>query len=71
MERLPVQSSDLASVGYDAETLTLEVEFNSGSIYQYSGVPLDIYEGLMSAGSKGRFFNQFIKKGGYPYARTS
>lgn len=68
MERIPVQSTDLASVGYDPETLILEVEFLNGrSTYQYSGVPLEIYEGLMNAGSKGRFFNQFIRKGGYPF----
>ena len=33
MERIPVESSNLASVGYDSDSLTLEIEFNSGGIY--------------------------------------
>jgi hypothetical protein len=70
MERLPVQSSNLVSVGYDPETLTLEIEFHNGGIYQYIGVPPEIYEGLISAGSKGTFFHQFIKKGGYTYSKV-
>jgi hypothetical protein len=39
MERTPVSSSNLVAVGYDPGSYTLEVEFHSGSIYQYSGVP--------------------------------
>jgi hypothetical protein len=69
MERLPVQSSNLSSVGYDPDSLTLEIGFNNGGIYQYSGVPQEVYEGLMNAGSKGTFFHQFIKRGGYPYIK--
>lgn len=71
MERVPVQSSNLSSVGYDAETLTLEIEFHHGTVYQYFGVPPEIYEGLINAGSKGTFFNQTIKKGGYPCSKVS
>lgn len=67
MERTPVASSNLASVGYDPNSQTLEIEFHSGSVYQYSGVPQSIYQGLMSAASKGSYFDSFIKKAGYPY----
>lgn len=70
MQRTPVQSSNLASVGYDPPSATLEVEFHSSGIYQYFGVPSEIYEGLMSAGSKGTYFDQRIKKGGYPYSKV-
>ena len=69
MERIPVQSSDLASVGYDTNNMTLEIEFHSSGIYQYFGVPPEIHEGLLNAGSKGRFFNQHIKNAGYSYSR--
>lgn len=62
MERVQVESSNLVSVGYNPETATLEIEFHSGSIYQYSGVPEDVYRGLMNAGSKGRYFHQKHKK---------
>ena len=67
MDRETVQSSNIASVGYDLSSSTLEIEFESGGIYQYSGVPQDVYKGLMSAESKGKYFHQNIKNGGYPY----
>ncbi len=69
MERTPVSSSNLASVGYDVSSATLEVEFNYGGIYQYSGVPEDVYQGLMNASSHGKYFDQFVKKAGYPYIK--
>ena len=53
MEREPVESSALASVGYDRDVL--EVEFVNGSVYQYVGVPVWVYEALMMAQSYGRF----------------
>ena len=61
MERQRVSSSDLASVGYDANSQILEVEFNNGAVYQYSGVSQSIYENLMTATSKGHYFNVNIK----------
>ena len=36
MERKKVSSSKIRTVGYDARTQTLEVEFNNGSVMQYS-----------------------------------
>lgn len=71
MERTPVKSSDLASVGYDASSRILEIEFSSGSLYEYSGVPSGVYQGLVAAESKGVYFNEIVKKGGYPYTRIS
>ena len=71
MERIPVQSSTLASVGYDPDSSILEIEFNSGGgVYQYFGVPEFVHEGLMSAGSKGAYFDHHIKKAGYPYSKV-
>ena len=61
MIRQPVASSDLRAVGYDAGRQVLEVEFHSGGIYQYFGVPGSTYSGLMQAGSKGSYFHAFIK----------
>ncbi len=61
MNRQPVQSSNLRSVGYESDTNTLEIEFNSGGIYQYFGVPESVYSGLMSASSKGSYFHENIK----------
>ena len=61
MERAFVSSSNIRSVGYDAESMTLEIEFNSSAVYQYQGVPQAEYEAFMSAGSKGTYFNANIK----------
>ena len=46
MDRTPVSSSNLASVGYDPSTKTLEIEFNDGAVYQYDDVPESEYTGL-------------------------
>lgn len=62
MNRTPVSSSNLASIGYDAESLVLEVEFNNGRVYQYFDVPQGTYDELMSASSKGSYMNNGIKK---------
>ena len=51
----PVESSMMAAVGYDPELEALIVLFNSGKAYQYLNVPPEIYDGLMLAGSKGRY----------------
>jgi hypothetical protein len=69
MEMISVSSTSLAAVGYDNETATLYVQFLNGSNFCYQGVPLDAYEGLLSAGSIGNHFHQFIKNGGYPYCK--
>ena len=61
MDRISVRSSNIRSVGYDPESSRLEVEFNSGSIYQYLNVPESEYEGLMNSASKGRYLNRNIK----------
>ncbi|MDW3094718.1 MAG: KTSC domain-containing protein [Gammaproteobacteria bacterium] len=69
MDRNNVASSNIASIGYDEHTQTLEVEFTNGSIYQYFNVPLALYEQLMNEGSKGRFLNTYIKNA-FPYSRV-
>jgi hypothetical protein len=61
MERIPVSSRNLSSVGYDADSQTLEIEFNHGGVYQYAGVPEGEHQGLMSADSLGKYFNANIK----------
>ena len=62
MNRTPVSSSNIRSVGYDEATATLEIEFESGDIYQYDGVPLDLYKGLLKASSVGTFFHTYVKR---------
>lgn len=61
MIREAVVSSDLASVGYDDEAMVLELEFRNGGVYRYYAVPSAVHDGLMSAQSKGRYFNASIR----------
>ena len=60
MNRTIVRSSNIASVGY--ENGTLEIAFVNGGVYQYLNVLEQIYQGLMTAASKGRYFYDHIKK---------
>lgn len=68
MKRTPVTSSNVAAVGYDPDTMTLEVEFRNGSVYQYFDVAETVYQDLMSASSVGTYLNQNIKST-YRYAK--
>ena len=61
MRRMPVESSAISSVGYDAGSQTLEVEFQSGSVYDYREVPREVYESFLASSSKGRFFARRIR----------
>jgi hypothetical protein len=69
VERIKVTSDLLREVGYDRETETLEIEFISGKIYRYHGVPDHEYETLIIAMSKGRYFQQKID-GQYRFDRV-
>ena len=62
LPRKPVRSSNIASIGYDAASLTLEVEFSTGSVYQYYNVPESVYRGLMNAASHGSYLAQYVKE---------
>lgn len=69
MQRDYVASSNVVSVGYDPTSETLEVEFQSGSIYQYYNVGRTTYEAFMAAPSKGQFLAYQIKNR-FPYSRV-
>jgi len=69
MDRNHVSSSNIASIGHDEGSDTLEVEFLNGSVYQYYNVSKEMYDQLMQAGSKGQFFNTYIKNA-YPFSRV-
>lgn len=61
MKRNPVTSSNIASIGYDEETKSLEVEFHNGDIYKYHPVTLEGYNNLMRAKSIGGHFYAHIR----------
>jgi hypothetical protein len=59
MERKPVKSSNIKSLGHEGNVL--EVEFLSGGIYQYEGVSTEEYEEMCKAESCGSHFHKNIK----------
>jgi hypothetical protein len=61
MDRQSVSSSNIASVGYNPDSETLEIEFLNGRVYEYYNVPHFMHERLMEASSVGIFFNAEIK----------
>lgn len=70
INRVPVTgSSNIISIGHDESTQTLEVEFKSGDVYRYEGVPSSVHKDLMCAESVGRFLNDKIK-GGYAHSKV-
>jgi KTSC domain len=61
MEYIELNSSNLHSVKYEAESEILTVIFQNGSKYSYFDVPEKVYLGLINAGSHGSFFHAEIK----------
>lgn len=62
-----VVSSNVKSVGFMDNTLF--VEFNTGDIYAYLGVPEELYNKLFLDESVGKFINQELKTV-YPYEKV-
>jgi len=72
MEWIIASSTNIEKFRYDPSSMTLEVEFKKGAVYQYFDVPTHIYEEFVSTvnsgGSAGKFLNANIK-GVYRYSR--
>jgi hypothetical protein len=66
----PVDSTTLVAIGYDDTRATLQLEFRSHAIYLYFEVPRSVYEALVKAPSKGRYFNGAIR-GHCPHSLVS
>lgn len=62
MEREPVSSSLVESVGYDPDEEMLEVELKNGRVYQYLEVSESTYQEFLAADSLGRYFNRHIRE---------
>ena len=61
LERQPVKSRILRSVGYDDNRKILEIEFHTGLVYQYSGVPSKVYKDLMHSDEIGKYFSEKVR----------
>jgi len=69
VNRVTVESTNLAAVGYDADSSTLEIEFRNGSVYQYFDVPSFVVDDLISGESAGSYFYSNVR-GVYRFARA-
>jgi len=61
MDRTPVSSSAIKSVGHDPNTNELEIEFHSGRIHSYANVSIDEHRALMDAPSLGKHFGKHLR----------
>jgi KTSC domain len=62
IERKPVDSSNIVSIGHCPDTNTLAVEFkNGGTVYHYLGVPKSVYEEALASKSVGGFLHKNVK----------
>lgn len=61
IEMTKVKSSNIESIGYNAEKLELLVGFKGGKVFGYKYVSNDEYKALFSAESVGSHFSKFIK----------
>lgn len=61
MNETRVESTTLMAVAYDDARKILRLEFRSGAIYYYYGVPAALHEILLEAASKGSYFNRAIR----------
>lgn len=66
MRRKPIESSVIASMGYDPERCELGY-WATGDVYRYFDVPLDEYQAFMAAESKGEYLNKVFKPREYRY----
>jgi hypothetical protein len=61
MNRIPVVSSNIKSLGHDPDSKTLEVEFHDGAVHRYHGVDHERFKNLLHAPSVGKHFHANIK----------
>ncbi len=59
---IPVQSSNVAAIGYDDTVRLLRIAFKDGSVYDGVGVDPAVHSALMATSSKGSFIAQYLSK---------
>jgi hypothetical protein len=56
-----VNSSAVRAIGYDKNTRRMKITFADGNTYDFCGVPIEVFEGLLNARSKGTYYNTHIR----------
>jgi len=57
-----VSSKSVRAVGYDPVTFALRVQFRHGEDVVFKGVPVHVYSGLLSAGSKSGYCRDYVER---------
>lgn len=57
----PIKSTNIHSIGYDADARDLHVKFHGGDTWIYGGVPAERYEALREAKSPGAYFHKHVR----------
>ena len=70
MQMIPVRSRVIVAIGYNPLSQELHIQFRQWRVYVYLGVPENVYTALMTAPSKGRYYNRVIR-GRYRAVRVS
>ncbi len=60
MSMISVSSSAIAAIGYEGGTLAV-LFHTSDTVYVHHGVPYEVFDRFLRAGSKGAFYNYFIR----------
>lgn len=63
------KSSRILKMSYIKSKKLLNITFNSGAIYEYYDVPMEVTDGIIQADSLGKYFDKNIK-GIYNYRRV-
>lgn len=62
MEMKNINSGKLRAIGYDARARLLQVQLDTGSTLQYSGVGEDIWRRLSSSGAAWSYYRDNIEE---------
>lgn len=72
MERTPVSSRNIAEIGFDGATGTLQVVFSWVGTYEFVDVPREVFDGLAAQADRGDRVHGYFRahvKGRYRFRR--
>ena len=68
---IPIQSDNVRAAGYDETSMVMTVQFDNGALYEYYGVPADLWTSFV--GAQPHPWSQVgyprLVQGGIPYKR--
>ena len=70
MRMITLQSTQLASIGFDPGQEILVAQFQNGSFYRYEGVPAETYVAILTDDkSHGHVFNELVKAKDFSFTK--